>query len=157
MAFFFLNNAWTIIKNVTTLFSFTALRSISLIQCLFTHSRIILTSPRQKCWNCDAIFPLLSKTSHYHLISSPLLSLVYLVANTPLINQAGIKLGWREATFCWANVSDASRSSQAPKVMHRAALLIHNLCYTNIIHESEHPSCFTVLGCAFIFNLTVTL
>lgn len=151
----FFPDSWTTIRNVTSPFSFTALRSTSWIQCLFTPSRMILTLPGQRCWNCAARFPQLNKPSHSHLVSS---RLPYRALFIWLLTQrSSIKMGWQEATLCWANAGDASRSSRALEVMHHAASLIHNLCYTNNIQESEHPSCFTALGCAFIFNLTVTL
>lgn len=152
MAFLF-HNSWTTTRSITSPFSFTALRSTSWIQCSSAPSGMILILPRQRCWNWAARAPRLSRISPSHPASCLLLSRVYRL----LTRRSPVKLGPPEATFRWANVGDASRSSRALEVMHHAASLIHNLCYTNNIQESERPSCFTALGCAFIFNLTVTL
>lgn len=135
----FFNNSWPILKNGTSLLSSTASGSVLLLQHLLTQEWFWFYLGKGAGIVIPWL-PLLSKTSHNHPVSSLLLSLIYPAANT------SIPLGWQRHTSALPREAGGHRRGCA------ASLILNP-----ILQEREHPGSFTVRGCAFIFNLTVTL
>lgn len=135
----FFSNSWPILKNGTSLLSSTTSGPVSLLQHLLTQEWFWFYLSKgagiEILW-----LPLLSRTSHSHPVSSLLLSLIYPAANTSIL------LGWEQHTSALPREAGGHRRGCA------ASLILNP-----ILQEREHPGSFTVRGCAFIFNLTVTL